>query len=179
MRLRRLRNLALAALIAILIATSCAVGVSARASNTLQVATAPTALIKPRPTLNEAQRKAFHRLMVYLALCAYLKALWHATYDIPPYLRPITSCIKHDESGVYTEASHPDSGSGAYQYTPPTWRTWLALWRVAVKYKGPSYSFAYEAPWYVQDAVTVFALTHGGASNWSNRYGYDPCTQGM
>lgn len=82
----------------------------------------------------------------------------------------VMQCIKDHESGNYTEHSHPNSGSGAYQYVPGTWRTWAAR----AGYMG--YDLAYQAPPWVQDAVTAFTLTHGGAGNWSTRWGNDPCT---
>lgn len=88
-------------------------------------------------------------------------------------LESIRQCIKDHESGNYAESSHIGSGSGAYQYVPGTWRTWSAR----AGYGG--YRYAYQAPPEVQDAVTDYALTHGGAGNWSPRYGNDPCTVGI
>ena len=85
----------------------------------------------------------------------------------------VMECIKAHESGNYDESSHPGSGSGAFQYTPGTWRHWSA----AAGY--PGYRYAYQAPANVQDAVTAFTLTHGGAHNWDPRYGDDPCTTGL
>ena len=85
----------------------------------------------------------------------------------------VMQCIKDHESGNYTESSHLSSGSGAFQYVPSTWREWSA------KAGHPGFAYAFEAPAVVQDAVTEFTLTHGGAGNWSNKFGFDPCTQGM
>lgn len=84
----------------------------------------------------------------------------------------VMDCIKAHESGNYSESSHPGSGSGAYQYVPGTWRTWSA------RAGYPGYDYAYQAPAAVQDAVTVFTLTNGGAGNWSPKYGADSCTVG-
>lgn len=85
----------------------------------------------------------------------------------------IMACIRAHESGDYGEHSHLGSGSGAYQYVPGTWRTWSA------RAGYPGYAYAYLAPPSVQDAVTAFAIAHGGAGNWSPRYGADPCTVGL
>jgi hypothetical protein len=89
---------------------------------------------------------------------------------------PLTSvmdCIKGVESGNYAESSHPSSGSGAYQYTPGTWRSWSA------RAGYPGYAYAFEAPPQVQDAVTAFTLANGGAHNWDPSYGPDSCTVGL
>ena len=88
-------------------------------------------------------------------------------------IEAVMACIRGAESGNYAESSHPSSGSGAYQYVPSTWETWSSR----AGYSG--YDYAYEAPAAVQDAVTVYVLTHGGAHNWDPRYGPDDCTVGM
>lgn len=85
----------------------------------------------------------------------------------------VMQCIRDHESGNYAESSHLSDGSGAYQYIPSTWREWSAR----AGYGG--YAYAFEAPAAVQDAVTAFTLTHGGAHNWDPRYGNDPCTAGL
>jgi hypothetical protein len=108
-----------------------------------------------------------------------LETVWHATYDIPADLAAVVGCIYGTESGNYTEATHPGSGSGAAQYVPTTWRHWFGLWAAATGYSGPTYAYAYLAPWYVQDAVLVFTLRHGGAHNWDPAYGPDYCTVSM
>lgn len=90
-----------------------------------------------------------------------------------PSIANVLACIRHAESGDYSEHSHPNDGTGAYQYIGPTWRAWSA------RAGYPGYWLAYEAPPAVQDAVTVYTLTHGGAHNWSPRYGNDPCTVGL
>lgn len=82
-------------------------------------------------------------------------------------------CIRQHESGDYAESRHPNGSSGAYQYQPATWRAW------SERAGYPGYARAYLAPASVQDAVTAYTLTHGGAGNWSPRYGDDPCTVGM
>jgi len=94
-------------------------------------------------------------------------------------IQAVMDCIKHAESGDYAEHSHIYDGSGAYQYTPGTFVAWFARWASATGYHGPSYALAYEAPSWIQDAVTAYALTHGGAGNWSMRYGNDSCTAGL
>lgn len=88
-------------------------------------------------------------------------------------LSSVVQCIKDHESGNYAESSHIYAGSGAYQFIPGTWRHYSAL----AGY--PGYAFAYQAPPAVQDAVLMYALTHGGAGNWSMRWGNDPCTAGL
>ncbi len=84
----------------------------------------------------------------------------------------VAQCIKNHESGNYSESSHLSSGSGAYQFIPSTWRTWSQR----AGYGG--YSYAYQAPPAVQDAVLNYTLNNGGAGNWSMRFGNDPCTGG-
>lgn len=88
-------------------------------------------------------------------------------------LDAVVTCIYEHESGNYSESSHPGSGSGAAQWIPSTWRAWSA------RAGYPGYDLAYQAPASVQEAVLRYTLTHGGAGNWSNRFGNDPCTQGM
>lgn len=85
----------------------------------------------------------------------------------------VLACIRQHESGDYTEHSHLGSGSGAYQFIKSTWTVW------SERAGYPGYAFPYEAPAAVQDAVTTYALTHGGAGNWSTRWGNDPCTSGL
>ena len=88
-------------------------------------------------------------------------------------LASVLACIKAHESGNYDEHSHPSGSSGAYQFEPSTWRYWSA------KAGYPGWPLAYLAPPAVQDAVTAYTLTHGGAHNWDPRFGNDPCTVGM
>lgn len=109
----------------------------------------------------------------------------------PADLSSVAQCIKDHESGNYAESSHPGSGSGAYQFIPGTWRTWSIRAGYVLRDKDgrdvldgngdqqARYAYAYQAPPEVQDAVLMFTLTHGGAGNWSPRYGDDPCTVGM
>jgi hypothetical protein len=92
---------------------------------------------------------------------------------VAPSLVGVMACIKTHESGDYQEHSHLQDGSGAFQFIPATWRAWSA------RAGHPGYPYAYLAPPTVQDAVVAYALTHGGAGNWSPRYGNDPCTVGM
>lgn len=96
-----------------------------------------------------------------------------ASAPAPTGLDGVLQCIKDHESGNYSESSHPGAGSGAYQFIPGTWRAWSA------RAGYPGYDYAYEAPPSVQDAVTAYTLTHGGAHNWDSSYGNDPCTEGM
>jgi hypothetical protein len=83
----------------------------------------------------------------------------------------VMACIRQHESGDYTIHNHGYTGSsGAYQYLRGTWLAWSA------RAGYPGYDAAFLAPPAVQDAVTVYALSHGGAGNWSMRWGNDPCT---
>lgn len=85
----------------------------------------------------------------------------------------VMACIRAHESGDYTNHTNgPEGASGAYQYMGATWRHWS----IAAGFPGTS--AAYLAAPATQDAVTVYTLTHGGAGNWSPRYGPDPCTVG-
>jgi hypothetical protein len=140
-------------------------------SNTIRERTAPPTV----RTLTPQQRRAFHRWILGL----YLRRWLAAQPIIPPDLAPIADCIKQHESGNYSEQSHPGAGSGAYQYIPTTWQHWFAAWASATGWSGPQYSLAYLAPPNVQDRVLVYTLRNGGAGNWSNAFGFDPCTQGM
>lgn len=109
----------------------------------------------------------------------------------PPYvavastgnLGGVVQCIKDHESGNYSESTHTGSGSGAYQFIPRTWRYYFGRWKGSLtptkRARIPYYDLAFLAPPSVQDAVLNYALTHGGAGNWSNRFGNDPCTQGL
>lgn len=124
----------------------------------------------PALHLNPRQRAAFHRWIVGYWLHRWLAGLPPA---IPPRLLSVAQCIKDHESGDYGEHSHPSAGSGAFQFIPTTWRHWSEL----AGY--PGFAFAYQAPASVQDAVLGWTLTHGGAGNWSNAYGFDPCTAGL
>lgn len=91
----------------------------------------------------------------------------------------VIQCIFNHESGDYHESSHPESGSGAAQIIPPTWRTWSVRAGYHDERGRPTYAYTYQAPPPVQDSVVVYMLTNGGAGNWSPRYGNDPCTVGM
>lgn len=91
----------------------------------------------------------------------------------------VMACIRDHESGNYAESTHLSAGSGAYQYVPSTWQAWFGRWRDAVAFVGSDYAYAYEAPALIQDAVTAYAIEHGGAHNWDPSYGNDPCTVGL
>lgn len=101
------------------------------------------------------------------------------TVAVPRTIVSVMACIRSVESGNYGESAHPGGASGAYQYEPATWQAWFGRWVAATGYAGPTYELAYQAPPTVQDAVTAFTLTHGGAGNWSSRYGPDSCTAGI
>jgi len=122
-------------------------------------------------------------LVACLTACTPAQKAWFrqyvANYSIPTSVEPVMQCIKDHESGNYDEHSHPDGSTGAYQFEGSTWRTWFGRWRDAVEFRGSDYYLAYEAPPLIQDAVTAYTLTHGGAHNWDPAYGNDPCTVGL
>jgi hypothetical protein len=88
-------------------------------------------------------------------------------------LSSVVACIHAHESGNPTEHSHTQDGSGSDQMIPSTWRAWSARAGLG------GYAYEYLAPSAVQDEVLRFMLTHGGAGNYSMKFGNDPCTQGM
>lgn len=94
-------------------------------------------------------------------------------------VQAVMACIRAHESGNYAEAHNPGGATGAYQYEGTTFRAYEGRWAAATGYAGPMFGVAYEAPPWMQDAVTVYALTNGGAGNWSMRWGNDPCTSGL
>jgi hypothetical protein len=83
-------------------------------------------------------------------------------------LHPFLTCVRAHESdrgayphtGGYGAQNARSSASGAYQYIDSTWRT------VSAQAGHPGYSKAKYAPWYIQDAVTLHVINHGGRSHW-------------
>lgn len=76
---------------------------------------------------------------------------------------PVLTCIRRHESdraGGYTAQNQRSSASGAYQFIDSTWRT------ASARAGHPGYSRAKYAPWYVQDAVALHTINHGGRSHW-------------
>jgi hypothetical protein len=88
-------------------------------------------------------------------------------------LSSVVDCIHRHESGNPTEHSHIQDGSGSDQMIPGTWRAW------SERAGFGGYAYEYLAPPTVQDEVLRFMLTHGGAGNYSMRFGNDPCTSGL
>lgn len=82
---------------------------------------------------------------------------------------PFLACVRHHESdpggwphtGGYTAQNARSSASGAYQFIDSTWRT------VSARAGYPGYSRALQAPWWVQDAVALHTIEHGGRSHWN------------
>jgi hypothetical protein len=82
---------------------------------------------------------------------------------------PFLTCIRRHESdrgpwphaGGYGAENPSSSASGAYQFLDSTWR------KVSAQAGHPGYARAKYAPWYVQDAVTLWVYEHGGRSNWA------------
>jgi len=82
---------------------------------------------------------------------------------------PFLTCVRQHESdrtggwpftGGYSAQNPRSSASGAYQFIDSTWRT------AAARAGHPGYSRAKYAPWYVQDAVALYTINHGGRSHW-------------
>ena len=136
---------------------------------------APAARPHPKPPKCGPKCRQFIRGLEQQQLAAYLNAVWLGSMGLPPspQIQSVMDCIKGVESGNYAEASHIYEGSGAFQFIPTTWQHWYGLWRDAVEFRHADYPYAYLAPPLIQDAVLVYTLTHGGASNWS---GVDGCT---
>lgn len=77
---------------------------------------------------------------------------------------PVLSCIRRHESdraGGYSAENPRSSASGAYQFIDSTWRT------ASARAGHPGYSRAKYAPWWVQDAVALHVINHGGRSHWA------------
>lgn len=77
---------------------------------------------------------------------------------------PVLVCIRRHESdtaGGYAAQNPRSSASGAYQFIDSTWRT------LSAQAGHPGYSRAANAPWWVQDAVALHTIEHGGRSHWN------------
>lgn len=97
----------------------------------------------------------------------YLTAL-HEHY-VSIQMDPFLTCVRHHESdrgpfphtNGYGAQNPVSTASGAYQWLNSSW---ASVSRMA----GHSgYPTAASAPWYVQDAVSYWAMTHGYKSAWS------------
>lgn len=76
---------------------------------------------------------------------------------------PVLTCIRRHESdsaGGYAAQNPRSSASGAYQFIDSTWRS------ASARAGHPGYARAKYAPWYVQDAVALYTINHGGRSHW-------------
>jgi hypothetical protein len=81
----------------------------------------------------------------------------------------VYACIRHHESdrGPYPHANgyraeNPSStASGAYQFIDGTWRT------MSARAGHAGWGHAANAPPWVQDAVAVYTVQHGGIGNWA------------
>lgn len=76
---------------------------------------------------------------------------------------PVLTCIRRHESdsaGGYSAQNARSSASGAYQFIDSTWRS------VSARAGYPGYARAKYAPWFVQDAVALHTINHGGRSHW-------------
>ncbi len=76
---------------------------------------------------------------------------------------PVLACIRAHESdraGGYAAQNPRSSASGAYQFLDSTWRS------ASARAGHPGYARAKYAPWYIQDAVALHTIQHGGRSHW-------------
>lgn len=94
--------------------------------------------------------------------------VWKGT---PRWVRDLGRCIRHHESihaGHYKADNDSSTASGAYQFLQATWDG-NAKWTkvvgtyVARKYVGVAPS---QVPPWVQDAVFIHSIKHGGIHNW-------------
>lgn len=91
---------------------------------------------------------------------------------VPKWIRELAECIRQHESrhNYRAENGGPHGGSsaaGAYQFLQGTW-TGNAKWvRIAKPY---AHKPASHAPKYVQDAVFIHSIKHGGIKNWNGTY---------
>lgn len=84
-------------------------------------------------------------------------------------LHPFLTCVRHHESDRssypftrgYAARNPRSTASGAYQFLNSTWRV------VSARAGHPGYPTAASAPWWVQDAVALHTVNHGGRGHWN------------
>jgi len=91
--------------------------------------------------------------------------VWHGK---PKWIRDLGFCIRKHESihsGHYKAKNNRSTASGAYQYLDGTWRGNNKFTKVNGK-RVPQYAHASQAPKWVQDAVFIHTVEHGGIHAW-------------
>lgn len=88
---------------------------------------------------------------------------------VPRWMRDLGLCIRKHESieqGHYKAHNGRSSASGAYQFLDGTWQGNAKWTRVDGKFVARKYAAANHAPAWVQDAVFIHSIRHGGILNW-------------
>lgn len=92
-------------------------------------------------------------------------AVWQSA---PKWIRDLGLCIRKHESirsGHYNAENPISTASGAYQYLDGTWVGNNKFTKVNGK-RVPQYAHASSAPKWVQDAVFIHTIKHGGIKAW-------------
>ena len=90
----------------------------------------------------------------------------------PRWIRDLGLCIRRHESiqaGHYNAENPISTASGAYQFLDGTWVGNNRYTKVNGK-RVPQYRHASDAPSWVQDAVFIHAIKHGGIKAWHGTY---------
>ena len=94
-----------------------------------------------------------------------MKQVWKA---VPPDIRRFLSCVAEHESSHSPWAENPIStASGKYQFLDGTWQGNAQYTKVDGKFVARKYERASDAPAWVQEAVAIHSIEHGGWSNWN------------
>ena len=97
---------------------------------------------------------------------------WHDSGDtrawshVPLWIRSLSLCVRRHESmqaGHYRAHNGHSSAAGAYQFLTGTWQGNARGQRLTRPW---SHTTANRAPAWVQDAVFVWAIRHGGIHAW-------------
>lgn len=70
-------------------------------------------------------------------------------------------------AGHYAAHNGSSSAAGAYQFLDGTWRGNAKWTKVRGVFVARAYRAANHAPAWVQDAVFIHSVRHGGLSNWA------------
>jgi len=84
---------------------------------------------------------------------------------VPQWIRSLGTCIRqHESHHNYKARNHSSSAAGGYQYLFGTW-SGTAKWVTVAK--GYAHRPASSAPAWVQDAVFIHTIKHGGIRAWN------------